>query len=82
MLRYIIWTFIFYWLFRFIFNFLVPVFRATRQMKQQVNDFKSRMDGQGNYQGASTHASSANSSAPAQPEQPAKGDYIDFEEVK
>ena len=73
MLRYIIWTFIFYWLFRFIFNFLVPVFRATSQMKQKVREFQSAQ---------SNHASSTPPPGPQPQQKPAKGDYIDFEEVK
>jgi hypothetical protein len=79
MLRYIIWTFILYWLFRFIFNFLVPVFRATRQMKEQVRDFQSRMDGQGNnFQKAPQNPPPG----PQPQEKPKGGDYIEFEEIK
>ena len=77
MFQYIIWTFIFYWLFRFIFNFLLPVLRATRQMKGKMQDFNSRMGGQGNYQGAAGNASST-----PPPRTKTKDDYIDFEEVK
>ena len=64
-----------YFLIRFIFNFVIPVYRATRQMKSQVRDFQNHMHGQ-------------NQQAPQDFEQkqaktPVKeGDYIDFEEIK
>jgi hypothetical protein len=83
MIRYFIGVFLFYWLFRFIFNFLVPVFRATRQMKQQVRDFQSGVNGQGNYQGAKSNYNTDPGPKPQQREEkPRSGDYIDFEDVK
>ena len=83
MLRYIIWAFIFYWLFRFIFNFLVPVFRATRQVKQQVRNFQDKAQGQGTFQGnGSQFSNTAKASNSPHEEKPRKGDYIDFEEIK
>lgn len=77
-LEYIIWAFVFYWLFRFIFNFVVPVFRVTRQMKEQVRDFNSAASRQP-FEGSQQppHSSTAKP-----PHKPAAGDYIDFEEVK
>ena len=75
MFRYIFWAIAIYFLLRFIFNFVIPVYRATRQMKDQVRDFQDRMQGQ--------------NTAPQDYDQQPKskssvrdGDYIDFEEIK
>ena len=43
MVKYIFWTIVIYFLIRFIFNFVIPVFRATRQMSSQVKDFQNKM---------------------------------------
>ncbi|MEP7257279.1 MAG: hypothetical protein ABI687_02800 [Flavitalea sp.] len=66
-------------MFRFIFNFIIPLFRATRQVKSQVREFQDRMNTEGQFRSAATQ-----SSAPGQrPDgSKAKGDYIDFEEVR
>lgn len=76
MFTYLFWTIVFYLMIRFIFNFVIPVFRATRQMKSQVKDFQSRMqqDQEQTYQKQST--------SQAHKSDVKKGDYIDFEEVK
>lgn len=73
--RVILFALLIYFLYRFIFHFLIPVSKVTREMKSKMNEFQNRMQQQG-FQ--------------TQPQQPAKetappkkaGDYIDFEEVK
>lgn len=83
MFRYIIWTFILYWLFRFIFNFLLPLFRVTRQMKDQVRDFQSAASNQGYQSQERPGQQTSNASArPQQREGSRPGDYIEFEEIK
>lgn len=75
MFKYIIWTIILYCLIRFVFNFVVPVFRATRQMKKQVRDFQNKMQQENQF--------NSNTQQQSRPAQKAKaGDYIDFEEIK
>jgi len=74
MVKYIFWTIIFYLMIRFIFNFVIPVYRATRQMKSQVKDFKDRVQEQEQFRAGSNHQSHTKTER--------KGDYIDFEEVK
>lgn len=60
-----------YLLYRFVFNFLVPVIRTTRHVKQQ---FRNMHEG---------HNEANNRPRQEQkPKQPPVGDYIDFEEVK
>jgi len=77
---------IFYLLYQFVFNFLVPVFRTTRHVRQQFRNMRDGM-GEQHFQ-----------EQPQQPQQPHQDsrppherhsstrgpaeDYIDFEEVK
>jgi len=77
MFKYIIWAIIFYLLIRFIFNFIIPVFIATRRMKAQVKEFQEKMNQQNHFQSANSNPEPQRT----QPEKP-KGDYIDFEEVR
>jgi hypothetical protein len=70
---------IFYLLYRFVFNFLVPVVRTTRHVRQQ---FRSMSEMQ-----QDAFRQQQDRSQPQQPQQrpaqkPPAGDYIDFEEVK
>jgi len=81
MLRYIIWTILLYGLFSFIFNFLIPVFRATRQMKSQVREFQDRMNTGNPYNSHSPKEGPGQQRPPA-PDSKKTGDYIDFEEVR
>jgi uncharacterized protein YneF (UPF0154 family) len=72
-----------YLLYRFIGGFLIPIFRTTRQMRQQFHE----MNGQPPNNGQTTNAQ-----GPAPKDQPGSadpgsskeklGEYIDFEEVK
>ena len=72
-----------YLLYRFIAGFLVPLYRTTRNMRQQFHDMHGRPPADG------PAPKSPNSGAPA-PDQPGNpkpgttkvGEYIDFEEIK
>jgi len=69
---------VFYVLYRFIFNFVVPVARTTRQVRQQ---FRSMQEGAGQ----SYNEESRRNEAPPPERKPNTdkvGEYIDFEEVK
>ena len=73
-----------YLLYRFVFNFLLPVVRATRQVRQQFrnmqgpgNDFGG--GSQGRAEGAEAKPGQAANKRSSKP--PAE-DYIDFEEIK
>jgi hypothetical protein len=79
MLRYIFWFLTIYFLYRLVFNFIIPVWRVSRQMKGQVRDFQDRMSAQNE----AAPTSSPNTAQPQpKPATEKKGDYIDFEEVK
>ena len=76
MFKYLFWAIGLYILIRFIFNFVIPVYRATRQMKGQMRDFQSRMQqGQEGFEQNADAQKSAKS-------QVKREDYIDFEEIK
>jgi hypothetical protein len=66
---------VFYLLYRFVFNFLVPIARTTRHVRQQFRNMQEHATQQQQPR-----------SQPAEPQRPAQkppvGDYIDFEEVK
>jgi len=81
MIRYIILSFIFYWLFRFIFNYVLPIFRTMRQVKEQVRGFQDRT---GTRESSYPNNPYGNTSArrPQQESKPKAGEYIDFEEIK
>jgi hypothetical protein len=78
MLKYIGELVVIYLLYKLIFDFIIPVYKTTKQVKTKMNDIHAHMQGQ---QRAST--------SPTQPTEPvrkpttiAKDDYIDYEEVK
>lgn len=77
-LRYILWAISAYILYKFIFDFIVPLVRTSRQIKRQVNEFQSRMQQQQqqeSVQQQSNFTKKETSTSKAD-------DYIDFEEVK
>jgi hypothetical protein len=79
MFKFIFWGIVIYLLVRFIFNFVIPVFRATRQMRDQVRGFHERMEEQ-NQQQQYSKTTATQTSRPRH--EKVEGDYIDFEEVK
>ena len=74
MFKYLFWAIAIYFLVRFIFNFIIPVYRATRQMRGQVREFQERMHEQHSEQ-EEFQQKQANPKVK-------EGDYIDFEEIK
>jgi hypothetical protein len=76
MIRFLIYALGFYLLFRLIFNFIIPLFITTRQVRQQFNDIKNRARDQVN----DPYAPQARENP--RPEKVRKEDYLDFEEVK
>ena len=69
---------VFYLLYRFVFNFLVPVARTTKHVRQQFRNMQDVQEEMRQRQESQVR--------PQQPQRPAQkppsGDYIDFEEVK
>lgn len=78
-MRYIFWFITIYLLYRLVFNFIIPVWRVSRQMKGQMRDFQNHMNSQGPGMQQTETPKPAQSATSTKS---GKGDYIDFEEVK
>jgi Sec-independent protein translocase protein TatA len=79
MLKIIFYTFIFWLLYKLIFDFIVPVYQSTKQVRRQMGDIQDRMrqqyqEQQQAQQEAQRPQASANKAD--------KRDYLDFEEIK
>ena len=72
MIRLLFWILAIYFFYRLIFHFIIPVFKVSQKMKQQVRDFRERQQEQNNQPSAATNHNSTSK----------VGEYIDFEEVK
>jgi hypothetical protein len=75
-LSFLFFAFIAYLLFRLVFDFVIPVYRTTKKVKQTFREMNERMNAQ-------------NGASQPQQQQPSAdnkkstlGEYIDFEEVK
>ncbi|WP_315819522.1 DUF4834 family protein [Paraflavitalea speifideaquila] len=84
MLRVILWILLGYFVYRFVFSFLLPIFKVSRQMRRQVKDFQNHMQQAQNeqfrqqpYQQSATAQQQSTT-----PPKEKSGDYIDFEEIK
>lgn len=76
MFKYVIWGIAIYLLIRFIFNFIIPVWKATHRMRDQVKEFQERMNQPSDFRSGMNHPQKQQKS----PEK--AGDYIDFEEIR
>jgi hypothetical protein len=77
MLRYVFYGLLVYLSIRFIFNFLIPLVKTTRQVRRQFEEVKNRMQDQ---------VPDPHIGHRPQPQKQAEkidqDDYLDFEEVK
>ena len=78
MLSFLFFTFLFYVLFKLVFDFIVPLYRTTKKVKQSFRAMQEQMQEQQNHAGAYQSAQGK----PSEKKQEPLGDYIDFEEVK
>jgi hypothetical protein len=66
--------FLFYLLYKLIFDFIIPIYNSSKKIKKQFGEMQDKMQNDiNNYQGQKHHQAE-----PLKKE----GDYIDFEEVK
>ncbi len=77
---------LFYLLYRFIGGFLIPLFRASRQMRQQFHDMNQHAQN-GGQTGPPPNAGPGSNGSGQAGKTPKSGtskvgEYIDFEEVK
>ena len=80
-MRYVWYALLAYLLYRFVFGFLIPVFRTTRQVKKQFRDMQEKMN-EFARQREDVFQQHQAGEAPKQQQQAPPGDYIDFEEIK
>ena len=74
-LRFLFYFFLCYLLYKLLFDFILPIFRTTRRVRQGFRNMHEQMNGE------TGQPFQKQSDAVKQP-QPDKGDYIDFEEIK
>jgi hypothetical protein len=67
-----------YVLYRFIFDFLIPVYRASKKVQQQFRNMHQQM----NERQSSFSSTTADHRQPADNPKASSKDYIDFEEIK
>ncbi len=69
--------FVLYLLYKLIFDFIIPVYKTSKQVSQKMSDMQTRMNEQMKKQQSGTHSVPTEKTV-----KPAKEDYIEFEEVK
>ena len=74
MLRYILIGFACYFLYRFIFELVIPVYRTTKQVKKQFDSVRQQ-------QSQNSTADSYPKKHPVNKTSVDKSDYIEFEEI-
>ena len=78
LLRTLFELFVLYMIYKVIFDFIIPLYQTTKQVKQKVNDMQRNMNEQANQQQRNQYTSTTGQAAPKKK----SDDYIDFEEVK
>ncbi len=77
MFKLLVELFLFYLLYKFIFELVIPIFRTTREVKKKMNEFQQNM-----HKTAENNRTSNENTAKSTTSKPKSDDYIDFEEVK
>ncbi|MCY7292430.1 MAG: DUF4834 family protein [Ferruginibacter sp.] len=71
-----------YILYKLIFSFIIPLYKASKQMKGKVTEMQDRMQAQQRAQAEQQRQQSQAPQPPKAAEKISKDDYIDYEEVK
>ena len=78
LLKILLWGIVIYYLYRFVFGVVVPVGKATNQMKSKIREMQDEQLRQ-----QQQHTQSQQQPTAQQQKAPVdKGDYIEFEEIK
>lgn len=77
LIRVIVELFVLYLLYKLIFDFIIPVYQTTKQVKQKVGEMQNQMNEHMKQQQSDTFSAQKESK-----KKPAREDYIEFEEVK
>lgn len=77
MFKLLVELFLFYLLYKFIFELVIPIFRTTSEVKKKMNEFQQNM-----HETAENNRTSNENAAKSTASKMPKEDYIDFEEIK
>jgi hypothetical protein len=80
-LKIVLWGIGLYFLYKFIYGFVLPVYRTTRTVRRQFRDVQSKMNEQFRAQQQQQEQSRQQQEQASRSKQ-VVGDYIEFEEVK
>lgn len=80
LIRVIFELFMVYLVYKLIFDFIIPIYETTRQVKQKVGEMQYKMNEHMKQQQQQATQATAAPKEPAT--KPGKEDYIEFEEVK
>ena len=78
MLRVLLYGFLFYLLCQFIFRFVIPVYKTTKQVKKGFKKMRDQMNESAGKQQPPGQSKSSSDNFAKEP----VGEYIDFEEIK
>jgi hypothetical protein len=67
-----------YILYKIIFDFIVPVYKASKQVKSNINEFKAKAQQQAQQQNYNQQQQAQQTTSA----KPVAKEYIDYEEVK
>ena len=79
MIKFLLELFVLYIIFKFVFELVLPVYQATKQIKKKMDHASQQMNQQQSNTYANNNPSSNN---PNKNKTDIGGDYIEFEEVK
>lgn len=79
LLKYIFYGILIYLLFKFIFDLVIPVSKATSQVKDKLREMQEAQEAQQQQQRRYQQQTAQTQQTDNQPK---GGDYIDFEEIK
>lgn len=80
-MKYILMAFVFYLLYKLVFDFILPVSRATSQVRSKIQEMQEHQMRQQQAAQGPIHTNTTRSQAAA-PVSRKDDDYIDFEEIK
>jgi len=83
--RMLLWVLLILFIYKFVFDFLVPLVKVSLKMRQQIKSFQqgaARQQTDAFQQPNETAPDKGSQKNTAASPQPKAGDYIDFEEVK
>jgi hypothetical protein len=78
LIRVIFELFVLYLVYKLIFDFIIPVYKTTKQVNQKMGEMQSKMNDHLKQQQTNTNANTSTEKTA----KPGREDYIEFEEVK